>query len=99
MVVGRSNNPLIGCRGGSLSLWLMKEKQQPPPVIMKFTDFGTEQRNNLELVKCASIIIFKELNPDMYILPRCATGHSWINPAEIIMSILNLGLQNVSLEH
>ena len=52
-----------------------------------------------ELVKCASIIIFKELNLGMYILARCAPGHSWINPAERIMSILNLGLQNVSLEH
>ncbi len=51
------------------------------------------------LVKCASISIFKELNLDMYILARCASGHSWINPAERIMSLLNLALQNVSLEH
>ena len=34
----------------------------------------------------------------MYILARCAPGHSWINPAERVMSVLNLGLQNVSLE-
>ena len=87
-----------GFRHAASTIRLMKEKQQPPPVIMKFTDGGTDQRNNLELVKCASIIIFKELNLDMYILARCAPGHSWINPAERIMSILNLGLQNVSLE-
>ena len=87
-----------GFRHAASTIRLMKEKQQPPPVIMKFTDGGTEQRNNLELVKCASIIILKELNLDMYIFARCAPGHSWFNPAERIMSILNLGLQNVSLE-
>lgn len=87
-----------GFRHAAVTVRLMKEKQQPPPVMMKFTDGGTDQRNNLELVKCASICIFKELDLDMYILARCAPGHSWINPAERIMSILNLGLQNVSLE-
>lgn len=34
----------------------------------------------------------------MLIHVRCAPGHSWTNPAERIMSILNIGLQNVSLE-
>ena len=71
-----------GFRHTAVTIKLIKEKQQPPPVIMKFTDGGTDQRNNLELVKCASITIFKELNLDMYILARCAPGHSWINPAE-----------------
>lgn len=35
---------------------------------------------------------------DMLIHVRCAPGHSWTNPAERIMNILNIGLQNVSLE-
>lgn len=87
-----------GFRHAAVTVRLMKENQQPPPVMMKFTDGGTDQRNNLELVQCASICIFKELELDMYILARCAPGHSWINPAEIIMPISNLGLQNVSLE-
>ena len=87
-----------GFRHAASTIRMMKEKQQPPPVIMKLTDGGTDQRNNLELVKCASIIIFKELNLGIYILARCAPGLNWINPAERIMSILNLGLQNVSLE-
>lgn len=38
------------------------------------------------------------MNLDMLIHVRCAPGHSWTNPAERIMSILNIGLQNVSLE-
>ena len=87
-----------GFRHAAVTIRRIKEKQQPPLVIMKFTDGGTDQRNNLELVKCASICVFKELGLDMYILARCDPGHSWINPAERIMLILNLGLQNVSLE-
>lgn len=69
-----------------------------PPVLMKFTDGGTDQRNTLESVKCANICIFKEFNLDLLIHLRCAPGQSWINPAERIMSILNLCLQNVSLQ-
>jgi hypothetical protein len=49
-------------------------------------------------VQGAAICIFKELNLDMLILARCAPGHSWRNPAERIMSLLNIGLQNCALE-
>ncbi|VDI69131.1 Hypothetical predicted protein [Mytilus galloprovincialis] len=38
------------------------------------------------------------MNLDMMILARCAPGHSFVNPAERVMSILNLALQNVALE-
>ena len=74
------------------------EKESPPSLLAKFTDGGVDQRNTLESVKCASICIFKELNLDMLITARCAPGQSWTNPAERIMSILNIGLQNCSLE-
>lgn len=69
-----------------------------PKVLMKFTDGGTDQRNNLESVKLSNICLFKEMDLDMLIHARCAPGHSWTNPAERIMSILNIGLQNCSLE-
>lgn len=69
-----------------------------PYTLLKFTDGGTDQRNTLESVKCASICVFKEMNLDMMILARCAPGHSYVNPAERVMSILNLALQNVALE-
>ena len=61
---------------------------------MKFTDNGTDQRNNLEIVKCETICLFKELDFDMVILARCAPGQSYTNPCERVMSILNLGLRN-----
>lgn len=68
------------------------------PVLLKMTDGGTDQRNTLQSVRCANITLFKEFDLDMLIHVRCAPGQSWINPAERIMSILNIGLQNVSLE-
>ncbi|VDH89562.1 Hypothetical predicted protein [Mytilus galloprovincialis] len=39
-----------------------------PCTLLKFTDGGTDQRNTLESVKCASICVFKEMNLDMMIL-------------------------------
>ena len=65
---------------------------------MKYTDGGTDQRNTLESVKVASICLFKELNLDFMIVARCALGHSCMNSAKRIMSILSLGLQNVATE-
>lgn len=67
-------------------------------MLLKFTDGGVDQRNTLEAVKLANICLFKEFNLDLLIHARCAPGHSYTNPAERVMSILNLGLQNVSLE-
>ena len=53
-----------------------------PKVILKFTDGGTDQRNNLESDMCSDICIFKELNVDLLVHARCAPGHSYTNPAE-----------------
>ena len=69
-----------------------------PKVLLKFSDGGTDQRNTLESVMCATIALFRELDLDMVVIARCAPGNSWVNPAERIMSILNLGLQNCALE-
>ncbi|XP_070559193.1 uncharacterized protein [Ptychodera flava] len=67
-------------------------------ILLKYSDGGTDHRNTLESVKCAAFCMFRELDLDMLILARCAPGQSWTNPAERVMSILNLGLQNCSLE-
>ena len=66
--------------------------------LIKYTDGGTDQRNTLESVKIATICLWKDLDLDMIITGRCAPGHSFTNPAERIMSILNLALQNVATE-
>ncbi|MES9904556.1 MAG: hypothetical protein ABW168_18000, partial [Sedimenticola sp.] len=90
----QSSNPM---RHAASVIKLVKGIEDKPTVILKFTDGGTDHRNNLEHVKCASICMFKELDLDMYIAARCAPGHSWTNPAERVMSILNVGLQNCAL--
>jgi len=80
---------------------LVKEVEsmiEKPSILMKFSDGGTDQRNTLESVKCSLICVFKELDLDLLVAARCAPGQSWTNPAERVMSILNIGLQNVSLE-
>lgn len=78
-----------------LKFWEMEERR---PILLKITDGGTDQRNTLEKVRCSNIALFREFDFDMLIHVRCAPGQSWINPAERVMSVLNLGLQNVSLE-
>jgi hypothetical protein len=90
--VFESSNPF---RHGAILVKVAAKEDRK--VIMKFTDGGTDQRNNLEAVKCANVCIFKELDLDLLIHARCAPGHSWTNPAERVMSILNLGLQNCSM--
>ena len=75
----------------------VKSLEEQPSVILKFSDGGTDHRNTLESVKCSAICLFKELDLDMYIAARCAPGHSWTNPAERVMSLLNIGLQNCAL--
>lgn len=77
---------------------MLSSGNDPKPMLWKFTDGGVDQRNTLEAVKQANICLFKEFNFDLLIHARCAPGHSYTNPAERVMSILNLGLQNVSLE-
>lgn len=71
--------------------------QDKPKVVLKFSDGGTDHRTNLEHVKVSAICLFKELDLDLYVAARCAPGQSWINPAERVMSILNIGLQNCAL--
>ncbi|XP_062616566.1 uncharacterized protein LOC134278262 [Saccostrea cucullata] len=77
---------------------MMQNSENLKPILLKFTDGGVDQRNTLEAVKLANVCLFKEFNLDLLIHARCAPGHSYTNPAERVMSILNLGLQNVSLE-
>ena len=85
-------------RHGAMLVKIFVTLSQKPSTLLKYTDGGTDQRNNLESVRIATICIFKHLNLDMVVTGRCAPGHSFSNPAERIMSILNLGLQNVATE-
>ena len=58
----------------------------------------TAHRVNFDSVKIPLILMFKEMELDILVAIRTAPGHSYINPVERIMSILNTGFQNIALE-
>ena len=76
----------------------VKELELVLPILIKYKNGGTDQRNTLESVKVASICLVKKLDLNLMIAARCVPGLSYMNPAERISSILNLGLQNVATE-
>ena len=62
------------------------------------TDGGPEHRVNFESVKIPLILLYRRLKLDFLVAIRTAPGNSYINIVERIMSILNIGLQNVALQ-
>ena len=93
--VFQSSSPF---RHGVMLCKIIEELEHVPPILMKYTDGGTDQRNTLVSVNVASICLFKELDLDFMIAVRRGPGHSYMNPVDRIMSIFNLGLQNVATE-
>ncbi|POG77649.1 hypothetical protein GLOIN_2v1767477 [Rhizophagus irregularis DAOM 181602=DAOM 197198] len=72
--------------------------QMTPPILCLYTDGGPDHRCNYGSVQISLICLFLSGNFDLLIAVRTAPNHSWTNPAERIMSILNLGLQGVALK-
>ncbi len=81
---------------GMLEMVLKEEK--PPSLLVKFSDGASDHRPLLIKVQLGLIAVFKILNLDCLVAMRGAPGQSWLNPAERIMSILNIALQNCSTE-
>jgi hypothetical protein len=69
-----------------------------PEIIIVYTDGGPDHQCNFGSVQISLIALFLNGNFDLVIAARTAPYHSWANPAERIMSILNLGLQGVALQ-
>ena len=69
-----------------------------PPILCLYTDGGPDHRCNYGSVQIALICLFLCGDFDLLIAVHTAPNHSWTNPAECIMSILNLGLQDVALK-
>lgn len=67
------------------------------PIVVMYTDGGPDHRCDYISVIYSMVFLFFDLNLDMLVLARNAPGHSWRNPAERIMSVLNLGLQAVGM--
>ncbi|GBB99535.1 hypothetical protein RclHR1_03550015 [Rhizophagus clarus] len=69
-----------------------------PEILLLYTDGGPDHRNTFGSVQIALICLFLRGNFDFLASIRTASYHSWMNPAERVMSILNLALQGVSLQ-
>jgi hypothetical protein len=72
-------------------------RRTPPPILCLFTDGSSDHRCTYGSIQVALISLFLSGDYDMLIAVCTAPHHSWVNPAERIMSILNLGLQNVAI--
>ena len=67
------------------------------PVLFLYTDGGPDHRLTYLSVQMSLISLFLKLDLDFLCVCRTAPFHSWKNPVERIMSILNLGFQCVGL--
>lgn len=67
------------------------------PVVVILSDGGPDHRVCFGSVKVSMIALFLNLNLDMLVCMQMCPYQSWTNPAERVMSTLNLALQNVSL--
>ena len=72
---------------------VLKEK-----VLLMYTDGGPDHRLTYGSVQVSLLCLFLHFDLDMLIAVRTALGNSWTNPAERVMPVLNLALQNVALE-
>lgn len=66
-------------------------------IMVQYTDGGPDHRTTYGSVLIASIIQFIQLDLDFFATARTAPMGSWANPAERVMSLLNLALRNASL--
>ena len=69
----------------------------PKPILFIYSDGGPDHRLTYVSVQLSLICLFLKLNLDYLCACRTAPYHSWRNPVERIMAVLNLGLQCVGL--
>ena len=67
------------------------------PILFLYCDGGPDHRLTYVSVQLSLIALFLKLDLDYLCVCRTAPFHSWKNPVERIMSIVNLGLQSVGL--
>ena len=76
---------------------LTTQDLQMKPVMFMYTDSGPDHRLTYLSVQMSLTSLFLELDLDLLCASCTAPFHSWRNPVERIMSILNLGLQSIGL--
>ena len=65
--------------------------------IALYTDGGPDHRSNYPTVQIALVCLFLQLNLDFLCAIRTPPYNSWKNPAERIMSLLNIALQGTGV--
>ena len=76
---------------------LFDSKGEDKPILCLYTDGGPDHRVTYLSVQLSLICYFLKANKDMIVAVRTPPYHSWKDPAERIMSILNLAMQGVGL--
>ena len=76
---------------------LIQSDTELKPILFLYTDGGPDHRLTYLSVQLSLIGLFLSLDLDYLCAARTAPFHSWRNPVERIMSIVNLGLQSVGL--
>ena len=66
-------------------------------ILFIYSDGGPDHRLTYVSVQLSLIALFLNLNLDFLVACRIAPNHSWKNPVERIMPLLNIGLQCVGL--
>ena len=66
-------------------------------ILFVCSDGGPDHRLTFFSVQLSLIALFLNLNLDLLVVGRTAPHHSWRNPVERIMSVINLGLQCVGM--
>ncbi len=66
-------------------------------MLFLYSDGGPDHRLTFITVQLSLIALFLHLNLDILVAARTAPSHSWANPVERIMSIVNLGMQCVGV--
>ena len=72
------------------SIW--KTRDETKPILLLYTDGGLDHRLTYISVKLSLIALFLERDLDYLCAVRTPPHHSWKNPVERIMSILNIAL-------
>ena len=67
------------------------------PIECHYHDGGSDHNVRFLLSKLAGIAYFFKPNLDFLCRLQALPKHSWKNPAERVMSVLNLGLQGVGV--
>ena len=66
-------------------------------ILFVYSDGGPDHRLTYLTVQLSLIALFMNLDLDVLIAGRTAPSHSWANPVERIMAIVNLGLQCIGV--